>query len=381
MTRLRVGVDIGGTFTDFAILDEDTGQISALKYPSSRARPAEAVFGGLQAALAARNERASDVVYFSHGTTLAVNTILEYNGARTALLVTQGLRDILYIGRHRLPDVFNFFTAMPEPLVRRAHVIEVPERALADGSIALPVDRAMMIKVVEQLRQQKIEAVAIGFLHSYRNPTNERDAKLLLGELAPDLYVSLSSEIWPQMREYERTLIGVMNAYVGRRMTTYFGDLQSDLADKLGVKAPLLSTKSNGGVMTAAEAALRPTETLMSGPAAGAIGAAFVARSAGFDKIITLDMGGTSTDVLDHRGGAALLDGEPRRQLSRHHAGRRRHVHRRGRRLRRLDRQFRRAQGRAAQRRREAGTRLLRPGRDRGDPDRRLREPRHRQGR
>ncbi|MCJ2073365.1 hydantoinase/oxoprolinase family protein [Methylobacterium sp. J-030] len=311
MSRLRVGVDIGGTFTDFAILDEETGRIRALKYPSNRTRPASSVLGGLQAALVAQGATAEEIIYFSHGTTLAVNTILEYNGARTALLVTQGFRDILYIGRHRLPDVFNFFTAMPAPLVRRAHVVEIAERTLADGSVALPVDRAAIAAAVESLRAFGVEAVAVGFLHSYRNGANEREAARLLAELAPDLYVSLSSEIWPQMREYERTLIGVMNAYVGRRMETYFGDLQTSLADSLGVRATLLSTKSNGGVMTASEAARRPTETLMSGPAAGAIGAAFVAKAAGFSKIVTLDMGGTSTDV-------SIIEDEPRYSTENH---------------------------------------------------------------
>lgn len=305
MSRLRIGVDIGGTFTDFALLDESTGRITALKYPSNRTRPAASVFGGLSEICAQTGISMADVGYFSHGTTLAVNTILEYNGARTALLVTKGMKDILYIGRHRLPDIFNFFTGMPEPLVRRAHVVEVPERCLADGTVALPVDQAMMAAVVEQLRAIKAEAVAVGFLHSYRNPANERETRRLLGEMAPDIYVSLSSEIWPQMREFERTLAGTMNAYVGRRMETYFGDLEAGLRDEFGLAAPILSTKSNGGVMTAAEAAARPTETLMSGPAAGAIGAAFVARAAGFEHLITIDIGGTSTDV-------AIIDGEPR---------------------------------------------------------------------
>ena len=303
--RLRVGVDIGGTFTDFALLDEETGRVTALKYPSDRGRPAASVFGGLTEVLEKTGTKAEDIAYFSHGTTLAVNTILEYNGAKTALLVTKGLRDILYIGRHRLPDIFNFFTEMPQPLVRRAHVVELEERALADGSIAVPVTREKMTRVVEKLRKMGVDAVAIGFLHSYRNPENEQQARRFIEELAPDLYVSLSSEIWPQMREFERTLAGVMNAYVGRRMEGYFGDLESGLKTKFSLQAPVLSTKSNGGVMTAAEAARRPTETLMSGPAAGAIGAAFVARTAGFDKIITIDIGGTSTDV-------SIIDGEPR---------------------------------------------------------------------
>lgn len=309
--RLRVGVDIGGTFTDFALLDEDSGRLTALKFPSNRARPAAAVFGGLSDLLDATGSDREDLVYFSHGTTLAVNTILEYNGARTALMVTKGLRDVLYIGRHRLPDIFNFFTTMPEPLVRRAHVIEVPERALADGSIARAVDRPMIEAVVKELRRMKVEAVAIGFLHSYRNPANEQEAARLLAELAPELYVSISSEIWPQMREFERMLAGVMNAYVGRRMHNYFEDLESGLKGNFELSTPVLSTKSNGGVMTAAEAAKRPTETLMSGPAAGAIGAAFVAKAAGFSRLITIDIGGTSTDV-------SIIDGEPRYSTENH---------------------------------------------------------------
>ena len=308
---LRVGVDIGGTFTDFALLDEETGRVTALKFPSDRLRPAASVFAGLKEALEKTQSSVTDIGYFSHGTTLAVNTILEYNGARTALLVTKGLRDILYIGRHRLPDIFNFFTAMPQPLVRRAHVIEVEERCLANGSIAMPISRQTMQEVVARLKEMNVDAVAIGFLHSYRNPANEQEARRLLSELAPELYVSLSSEIWPQMREFERTLAGVMNAYVGRRMERYFGDLESGLKEEFQLSVPVLSTKSNGGVMTAAEAARRPTETLMSGPAAGAIGAAFVARSAGFDKLITIDIGGTSTDV-------SIIDGEPRYSTENH---------------------------------------------------------------
>src|SRR5262245_59699973 len=159
MPRLRVGVDIGGTFTDFALLNEETGAISALKFPTDKVRPATAVFQGLKDVLAETGSDARDLVYFSHGTTLAVNTILEYNGARTALLVTRGLRDILYIGRHRLPDIFNFFTAMPDPLVRRAHVIELAERTLADGSVALPIDLATVQAAVAELRRMGVTAV------------------------------------------------------------------------------------------------------------------------------------------------------------------------------------------------------------------------------
>jgi N-methylhydantoinase A len=300
----RLGIDIGGTFTDFALLDESTGEISALKYPSNRTRPAAAVFAGWDRMLADQHVEAADLGYFTHGTTLAVNTVLQRNGAKTALLVTRGLRDILYIGRHRLPDIFNFFTEMPMPLVPRSLVVEVDERCLADGTILEPVDLEQVREAVRDLVGDGVEAIAVGFLHSYRNPAHEQAVRDVIAETAPEMFVSLSSTVWPQMREFERVLICVMNAYVGRKMEAYFYDLESGLAER-GLEAPVLSTKSNGGVMTAREAGSRPVETLMSGPAAGAIGAAFVAKAAGFEKVITLDMGGTSTDV-------SIIDGEPR---------------------------------------------------------------------
>lgn len=306
----RLGVDIGGTFTDFALLDESTGRISALKYPSNRDRPAASVFAGTQELMQDHGISTQDLSYFTHGTTLAVNTILQYNGANCALLVTRGIRDILYIGRHRLPDIFNFFTEMPRALIARSHVMEIDERCLADGSVAVQIDVQAVRALVRKLVACGVEAIAVGFLHSYRNAANELAVEKVIREEAPHIFVSLSSQVWPQMREYERTLVCAMNAYVGDRMQTYFADLEAGLREA-GLKAPVLSTKSNGGLMTAREAAIRPVETLMSGPAAGAIGAAFVARAAGFHQLITLDMGGTSTDV-------SIIDGEPRYSSENH---------------------------------------------------------------
>ena len=304
MQRYRLGVDIGGTFTDFALLDESTGRITALKFPSNKERPAASIFGGIRDLAARYDVSPAELVYFTHGTTLGVNTLLQYNGAKSALLVTAGLRDILYIGRHRVPDIFNFFTEMPKPLIPRSQVVEINERSLSNGSIAHSVDESEIVRKVQKLVDNGVEAIAVGFLHSYRNPANELAVKGILNKHFPQVFVSLSSQIWPQMREYERILICVMNAYVGRKMEAYFDDLEAGLRD-ISVSAPILSTKSNGGLMTAAEAARRPVETLMSGPAAGAIGAAFVAQAAGFDKLITFDMGGTSTDV-------SIIEGHPR---------------------------------------------------------------------
>ncbi len=306
----RLGVDIGGTFTDFALLDEATGEISVLKVPSTPAEPAAAVVTGVRELLRRRRLGPEAIRAFVHGTTLAVNTIIERTGAPTALLVTRGFRDILTIGRHRLPDIFDFFTELPRPLVPRAWVAEIAERTAASGRVITPTDEAEVRRVVERLSAEGVEAFAVCFLHAYRNPANEQAACRAIEAAAPDAYVSLSSELWPQMREYERGLVAVMNAYVGRKMAAYFGALERGLQG-LGLDAPVLSTKSNGGVMTAREAGERPVETLLSGPAAGVIGASFVAREAGFAQTVTFDMGGTSADV-------AVVDGEPRYSTENH---------------------------------------------------------------
>ena len=303
MSRYRIGVDIGGTFTDFFIIDEIEKSANILKVPSDAQNPEQSIFDGIDHILSENKLAPDEISYFIHGTTLAVNTIIQRRGLRTALLVTDGFRDLLNIGRHRIPDVFNFFTDVPAPLVPRRHTYEIPERMLSDGTVQRAVDEAAVRAVAARMRDEGVEAVAICFLHSYRNGENERRARDILREAVPDLYVSVSSEIWPQMREYERALAAVMNAYVGQRMQRYFGSLERGVAER-GITARVLSTKSNGGTMPAGEAGERPVETLLSGPAAGVIGAAYVGATAGFDRLVTFDMGGTSADV-------AVIEGTP----------------------------------------------------------------------
>jgi N-methylhydantoinase A len=300
----RLGVDIGGTFTDFALLDEASGALTVLKVPSTPARPSGSVFAGVEDLRRRHGLDPTAIGAFVHGTTLAVNTIIERKGARAALLITRGFRDVLNIGRHRIPDVFNFFAELPAPLVPRARVIEVAERTLADGRVAERPDEAPIAAAIDALVADGVTAIAVCYLHSYKNPANELATRRVIEARGPQLYVSVSAELWPQMREYARALVAVMNAYVGQRMAVYFDDLERGLRG-LGIGAPVLSTKSNGGVMTASEAGRRPVETLLSGPAAGVIGASFVARQAGHERVITFDMGGTSADV-------AVVDGEPR---------------------------------------------------------------------
>lgn len=310
MSTYRIGIDIGGTFTDFSLLDEESGRIRVLKTPSNPAEPEKAVFEGIARLFSDYGVKAEEIRYFIHGTTLAVNTVIQRSGAKTAFLVTEGFRDVLNIGRHRIPDVFNFFTELPRSLVPRSLVFEIPERCSAFGRIVRPVDKAALHVAAQQLREKGVEAVAVCFLHSYRNDENERRARAVLQEAAPGIYVSLSSEIWPQMREYERGLVAVMNAHVGQKMKTYFHGLGSGVR-KLGIGAHILSTKSNGGIMHVHEAGDRPVETLLSGPAAGVIGASFIGAATGLRNLVTFDMGGTSADV-------AVIEGEPRYSTENH---------------------------------------------------------------
>ena len=296
MTRYRLGVDIGGTFTDFQLMDERTGAVMALKTPSTREDPSLAVANGI-AELTGRNGiDPADIRYFAHGTTLAVNTLLERNGATTGVLMTRGFTDTLELRRLRLPKANDFFVPKPVPLVPRRRVRPVDERILADGRVSRPIRRDDVEAQVRCLTGEGVETLAVCFLHSYRNPEHERLALLWIAESFPDLYVTASSEVWPQQREYERSLISVINAYVGNRMKRYFTTLERRTAD-LGMTCRVFSTKSNGGVMSAASAARRPVETLLSGPASGVIGAHYIASAIGDEDIVTLDMGGTSVDV------------------------------------------------------------------------------------
>lgn len=302
MPSHRLGVDIGGTFTDLVLLDEHTGRLSMVKVPTTPRDPAVAVRDGVQRILSAANLDPGEVRLLIHGTTLALNTVIERSGADVGLIVTRGYRDLLELRRLRLRDAQNFFADRPEPLVPRRRVREVDERMLADGSVYLAMNAAEVAEAARRLVGDGCTAIAICFLHAYVNPAHEEVARQMVEEACPGVYVCTSHEVWPQRREYERCLVTVINAFVGGRMKAYLTDLERQLRD-LRLTAPLLSTKSNGGMMTARSAGDRPVETLFSGPASGVIGASYLARQAGEDRVITLDMGGTSADVSVLAGG------------------------------------------------------------------------------
>ncbi|MEA2594783.1 MAG: N-methylhydantoinase [Thermomicrobiales bacterium] len=277
-------------------MEEATGATVALKVPSTPSDPAQAVLNGIRELVAAYGVDPGEIEYFVHGTTIALNTLIQRSGARCGLLVTRGFRDILEIGRLRLPDPTNYFVQKVRPLVQRSMVREIDGRLLASGEVYQPLDLAQLDAAARELIGLGAEAIAICFMHSYKSDQHERSAADYLRTHFPDVYVTASSEIWPQQREFERATVTVINAHVGDRMRRYFDRLENNFRD-IGIPATIFTTKSNGGVMTARSASDVPVETLLSGPSAGVMGALHVGRLAGHHRLITLDIGGTSADV------------------------------------------------------------------------------------
>jgi N-methylhydantoinase A len=293
--RYRLGIDIGGTFTDFSLLDSESGELLGFKTPTVPADPARGVAVGLEH-LRAHGIDLSRIEYFVHGTTIALNSVVQRSGARIALLVTAGFRDVLELGRLRLPIPWNFYSRRPAPLVPRELVVPVRERIRFGGPVETALEPDEIERVVEAVVSLEVDGVAICLLHSYAEAAHELALRDALAEAAPDLFVSCSSEIWPQLREYERTLVTVVNTYVRPAMVRYLDGLER-AALSTGIPARPYITRSNGGIMTIAAAREEAVQTLLSGPASGVIAAAEIAARAGFADLVTLDMGGTSADV------------------------------------------------------------------------------------
>jgi N-methylhydantoinase A len=298
----RLGADIGGTFTDFVLLEEGSGALSMLKLRSDPDSPATAVVEGAREVASRVGIGLDAIDYFSHGTTIALNTVIQRNGAPTGLLVTAGFRDILELQRLRLPNPHQMYAERPRPLVPRRHVKEIHERVTAAGDVLIPVGLEEVERQASALLDDGLSAIAICFLHAYRYPEHERRAKAVIETAFPHAYVCTSSEVWAEQREYERALVTVMNGYIGERMRQYFGSLEDGLR-KAGMQCPVFSTKSNAGIMSAGSAGERPVQTFFSGPAAGVLGALFISQEMGEESVITLDMGGTSADIAFARGG------------------------------------------------------------------------------
>ena len=296
---LWVGVDVGGTFTDLVVYDDTTRRLEVLKTPSTPHDQSEGIFNGLgQVKLDAR-----DIARFVHGTTVATNTALERNGARMAVLVTAGHRDVLIVGRGNRTVMYDIKARGPEPIVRRDHCIEVDERMGPDGRAIRALDEGRLAAALEVLRARKPEAVAVCFLHAYANPVHEQRAAELVRAALPEAAVSLSSEVLPEYREHERFITTALNAYVAPRMRRYLASLRRRLG-QAGSPAQVSVMTSNGGVLPDSRIEALPVVSMLSGPAAGVTAACAVGAAAGFPNLIAYDMGGTSTDVCLIRNGA-----------------------------------------------------------------------------
>ena len=298
----RVGVDVGGTFTDFCAFDENTNELHTLKVLSTPDEPGAEVMEGIAALERRYGVAPGSITYFTHGTTVGVNTVIQRKGVRLCLFTTRNFVDVLEVARLKMPDPYDLHSKRPDPLVSRDRVIPVRERMCADGTVDHPVDEASVEAAVAHARELGAEGIVIAFINAYRNPANEHVAKAMIGRLAPDLPVFCSSDVWSIIREYERTTTAVIHGYVQPRVAHYLTSLQRALASA-GVPAEPLVTKSNGGVMSAELGKSACAQMILSGTAAGVIGASFVSRLSGFGNTMSLDIGGTSADIAFIREG------------------------------------------------------------------------------
>lgn len=304
---MRIAIDVGGTFTDIVLIDDATGRIHYTKVLTTHHNLAEGVITGIDKMLGMVEASFDRIDYLVHGTTLGTNALLERKGARTGLITTEGMRDILEIGRIERPDagLYDIFVDTPPPLVPRYLRREVKERVGADGSVIIPLDEETAREAVVSLKEQAVESIAICFIFGFRNPTHERRVREICQEMFPEATVSISSEIAPEFREFERTSTTVISAYLQPVLDRYLDNLEDQLKERYG-QADLRLMQASGGSMTTEEARGRAVNIVNSGPAGGALAAAYVGQLTGDGQIISVDMGGTSFDI------GLIVGGEPR---------------------------------------------------------------------
>lgn len=303
MAKLRVAVDVGGTFTDCLLVNEETNEIRWTKVPSTPDSPDRAVVEGFKRL----DIDGAAVEFFGHGTTVAINTLVQRVGARTGLITTKGFRDILEIQRFNRPDIYNLFYRKPEPLVPRNLRLEVTERMLADGTVYVPLDLEEVRAAAEELVRKGVTAIAVSFLHAYINPAHEEAAAAVIREHFPGIHVCASSEVAREWREYERTSTAVINAYLAPSVKDYLRRLDTAMAEENSFEGNVLVTRSDGGLAMARTAGERAVDLLLSGPASGVLGACDYGRITGMRNLITMDVGGTTCDV------SLIRDGQPTR--------------------------------------------------------------------
>ncbi len=295
----RLGVDVGGTFTDLIYVDDEAGQILVHKLPTTPEDPSSGTVKGVRELCEGAGTAPSQLDQVFHGTTIATNIVIEHDGAQVGLITTEGYRDILHIARHKKPLNFSSYQDLPwqrYPIVRRRHRLTVPERITRDGSVLVPLDETKAREQVVKLKEAGVESVAVCFLFSFLNPQHEARVAEIVREEFPDAFLSVSSEVLPQYREYERFSTVCLNAYIGPRVSSYVHRLEQEL-EAMDVRTGLHLMTSASGVATAEGAIARPVNLLMSGPVAGVVGGIWAGRQAGYENVITLDVGGTSADI------------------------------------------------------------------------------------
>jgi len=302
----RLGIDVGGTFTDLLLFDEHSGAIRLHKTPSTPADQSVGILNGIQELIQETGVSASDVTALLHGTTISTNIVLEEKGAKVGLLVTENFEQVLHLARSQTPGPLAGWIIMqkPDPLADLELTRGVRERVNARGDVITPLDEGAARQSVRELIALGAESITVSLMHSYANPQHEQRLKAIVEEIAPEMPVSLSSEILPEFREYERTLVTVMNAYVRPSMRRYLNGFEEKL-HRVQFQPSVNIVRSDGGVMSVERASESPVHTMLSGPAGGVSGAAFMASVAGYPQALGFDMGGTSTDV------SLIQDGKP----------------------------------------------------------------------
>lgn len=300
--KFRLGVDTGGTFTDVMLANDENGEVFVVKTLSSPENPALAIIRGVTELLEKWSITPNQLVYFAHGTTVSINAVLQRRVANTALIVTDGFADIMELARQRRPDLYDLDVEKPTQIVPRLQRFQIRERVASTGEILIALDGLELKDVVSAVERIEAEAVAVCLIHSYLNDQHEKEVRSVLEAKLPGVAISLSSEVNPEYREYERMSTTILDASLQPVMTRYLDDLV-DKSANVGISPSPLVMQSNGGTVSAKVAAENPVNTLFSGPSAGVIAAATIGARAGFSNLISFDIGGTSTDVaLIHQG-------------------------------------------------------------------------------
>lgn len=304
-----IGVDVGGTFTDFSFFNIETGALRHYKRSSTPEDPSKAIMGGIQEILSEQSIDTGEITYLAHGTTVATNALIEKKGARMGLITTEGFKDLMEIGWQRRPSLYDLRRPKPEQLIPPGMNQEVKERILHDGSILTPLDEDSVRNAVRFLKEMGAETIAVCTLFSFINPVHEDRIKEIIEEEYPGVYVSASHDLVAEFREYSRMSTTILNAYLGPVMKEYVHNFENSVKEA-GITVSPYVTQSNGSIISIKETVDCPIKTAVSGPSAGVIGAIYIGKQCNLDKIITFDMGGTSIDVSLIENGKAQLSNE-----------------------------------------------------------------------